>query len=491
MSDQSNYRQIMKATSLFGGVQIFNIIISVVRSKFVAVLLGPSGMGIMGLLLSTTNLISRLTNFGLGTSAVKDIAAASGSENSNRIDTVVTVVRRMVWITGILGLIITLIFSSWLSQITFGNHNYTIAFIWLSISLLLNQLSSGQLVILQGLRKLQYLAKANLLGSIFGLLFTLPLYYIWGIDGIVPAIMGAALFSLILSWYYSGKVKINKVKITTKQTLAEGKNMLQIGLMISLSGFFSVAAAHIVRIFISRIGGVDQVGLYNAGFAILYTYVGLIFSAMATDYYPRLSAVANDNLICNKTINQQSEIAILILAPIIIVFLVFINWVIILLYSKQFLAVSDMMYWASLGMFFKASGWAIAFLFLAKGDSKIYFWTELSSNIIKLVFNILGFYLGGLSGLGISFLLFYFLYLVQVFLVSKIKFQYSFSNSFKKIFLIQFGLALLCLLSVKFLNDQNRLIMGILLIGLSVLLSITEIEKRLGLFSLLKKYKSI
>lgn len=491
MSEQSSYRQIMKATSLFGGVQIFNIIISVVRSKFVAVLLGPSGMGIMGLLLSTTGLITRLTNFGLGTSAVKDIAAAFGSGNSNRIDTVITVVRRMVWITGILGVIITALFSSWLSQITFGNKNYTIAFIWLSISLLLTQLSSGQLVILQGLRKLQYLAKANLLGSVFGLIVTIPLYYIWGVDGIVPAIMGTAIFSLILSWYYSGKVKIKKVKLTTKQTLAEGKNMLQIGLMISLSGFFSVAAAHIVRIFISRIGGVDQVGLYNAGFAILYTYFGLIFSAMATDYYPRLSAVANDNLICNKTINQQSEIAILILAPILMIFLVFINWVIILLYSRQFISVSDMIYWATLGIFFKASSWAIAFLFLAKGESKIYFWTEVSANTIKLFFNILGYYLGGLSGLGISFVIYYFLYLLQVFWVSKIKFQFSFSNSFKKIFLIQFGLALLCLLSVKFLTDPNRLIIGVFLIGSSVLYSLIELEKRLSMLAFLKKYKSI
>ena len=53
-AQQSSYRQIMKATSLFGGVQIFQIIISVIRSKFVAILLGPSGMGIVGLLASTT-----------------------------------------------------------------------------------------------------------------------------------------------------------------------------------------------------------------------------------------------------------------------------------------------------------------------------------------------------------------------------------------------------------------------------------------------------
>ena len=55
---QASYRQIMKATSLFGGVQVFQIIIAVVRSKFVAILLGPSGMGIVGLLTSTTGLVA-------------------------------------------------------------------------------------------------------------------------------------------------------------------------------------------------------------------------------------------------------------------------------------------------------------------------------------------------------------------------------------------------------------------------------------------------
>ena len=78
---QKSYRQIFKATSLFGGVQVFKIIISIVRSKFVAVLLGPAGMGIAGLLTSTTGFVSALTNFGLGTSAVKNVAAASATGN--------------------------------------------------------------------------------------------------------------------------------------------------------------------------------------------------------------------------------------------------------------------------------------------------------------------------------------------------------------------------------------------------------------------------
>ena len=487
---QSSYRQIMKATSIFGGVQAFNIIISIIRSKFVAVLLGPAGMGIIGLLTSTTGIIGSLTNFGLGTSAVKDIAAAFGTNDEKRIGIVVTVMRRMVWMTGLLGLIATALLSPWLSQLTFGNRNYTLAFIWLSVTLLLNQLSSGQLVLLQGMRELKHLAKANLSGSFIGLFVTLPLYYIWGIDGIVPGIIGTSMLSLLMSWYFSSKIKLEKTVLSNAQILGEGKNMLRMGFMISLSGLLAVGSSYIVRIFISRTGGVEQVGLYNAGFAIINTYVGLIFNAMATDYYPRLSAVAHDNKLCKKTINQQAEVALLILAPILIVFLIFINWVVILLYSKQFIGVSDMIYWAALGMFFKASSWSVAFIFLAKGTSKLFFWNELIVSIYFLGFNIIGYRLGGLYGLGISFAVSYALYLVQVYLISQIKFKFSFDRSFLIIFIVQFGLAMAGFLVVKFVDQPYNYILGITLIIMSCLFSVKELNKRLGLKNLLISYRN-
>jgi O-antigen/teichoic acid export membrane protein len=74
--DKSSYRQILKATSIFGGVQVFNILITIVRSKVIAILLGPTGMGVVGLLTSTTALVGSMTNFGLETSAVKSVAEA-------------------------------------------------------------------------------------------------------------------------------------------------------------------------------------------------------------------------------------------------------------------------------------------------------------------------------------------------------------------------------------------------------------------------------
>ena len=487
-NQQSSYRQIMKATSIFGGVQVFNILISIIRSKFVAVLLGPAGMGIMGLLNSTIGLISSITNFGLGTSAVKDISIANNTGDNQRIALVATVFRRLVWMTGILGAFSVAILSPWLSQLTFGNKNYTLAFLWISITLLFKQLSSGQLVILQGLRKLQYLAKANVLGSFLGLFITLPLYYLYGVDGIVPGIIGSSFMTLTLSWLYSRKVVFEKVTITGNQLIHEGKNMLQLGFMISLSGLLAVGASYLVRIFISRTGGVEQVGLYNAGFALINTYVGLIFNAMATDYYPRLSSVAHDNILCKQRINQQAEIALLILSPILIIFLFFINWVVILLYSSQFVAINSMIYWAALGIFFKAPSWCIGFIFLAKGDGKIFFWSELTANLYILLFNLLGYHYWGLTGLGLSFLVSYFLVLLQVFFISKIKFAFSFEIAFLKIFIFQFGLAIISFLIITFLPKPYSYFIGVGFIIVSGWNSIKELNKRLGFLSILKNF---
>jgi len=485
--NQSSYRQIMKATSIFGGVQVFNIIIQVIRSKFVAVLLGPSGMGIMGLLTSTTGIISSLTNFGLGTSAVKDISSALGSDNEKRIRIVITVVRRLVWITGLIGFLVTAILSPWLSQLTFGNKNYTLAFIWISVTLLLNQLSSGQLVVLQGLRKLNYLARANLTGSFIGLFVTVPIYYVWGLDGIVPGIIGTAIISFLMSWYFSSKMKVEKAELTRSQTFAEGKSMLKMGFMISLNGILVIGSSYIIRVFISRTGSVEQVGLYNAGFAIINTYVSLIFNAMATDYYPRLSAISGDNKLCKQTINQQAEIALLILAPILIVFLIFINWVIILLYSHRFTEVNGMIQWAALGMFFKTAGWSVAFIFLAKGTTKLFFWNELIATLYILSFNLAGYYFWGLTGLGLSFAVAYLIYAIQVFVVSKIKFEFEFDQSIFAIFTVQFGLAVAAFLTVKLLSTPLAYVTGVSLILFSGWFSFIQLNKRLGLLQLLKR----
>jgi O-antigen/teichoic acid export membrane protein len=488
--EQSSYRQIMKATSIFGGVQVYNIVISIVRSKFIAVLLGPAGMGIAGLLTSTTNLIGNITNLGLSTSAVKNVAAANASGDSKRVGIVVSVLRRLVWITGIVGTLFTLVCAPWLSELTFGNRDYTYAFMFISVTLLLTQINAGQLVVLQGMRRIQYLAKADLAGVTSALLTSVPIYYFWGVRGIVPAIIISSAITLLFSWYFSSKIEIDKVRVEKKTLFSEGGDMVRMGFFLSLSSLISMGTSYIVRIYISHEGGVEQVGLYNAGFAIINTYVGMVFTAMATDYFPRLSGNVNDTGKSRSTINQQAEVALLILAPILTVFLIFINWIVILFYSTRFLPVDKMIHWAALGIFMKATSWPIAYLFVAKGNTRLFFYNEFSANVYMLCFNVLGYMAGGLEGLGISFFAGYLVYLIQVFFLAKRKYTFAFDKEFYKIFGIQFFLGISCFMISRILASPYIYIAGSLLIIISSLYSIRQLNKRLNLIPLiLEKFR--
>jgi O-antigen/teichoic acid export membrane protein len=485
-NQQQTYRTIMKTTSLLGGVQVFNIVIGIIRSKFLAVLLGPAGMGIAGLINATVGLVTTVTSFGLGTSAVKNVAEAHATQNENRISTVIGVFRKLVWLTGLLGTLVTFFTAPWLSNFAFGNYEYTTAFRWVSVTLLLGQLSVGQLAILQGMQQIKLLAKLNMATAVAGLIVSIPIYYCMGMRGIVPAILLSSVIGLSLSLWYAKKISIASVSVNLNNIKQEGKSMLQMGFLLSLSNLVGLGVAYLLSIYIGRIGGVAQVGLYNAGIGIVNGYIGLIFTAMATDYYPRLSAVATNNANAAKLINQQAEMAILIVAPIMAIFLVFINPILAILYSSKFFGISGMMQFFALGIFLKVVTWCMGYMILAKGDSKLFLFSELAANAYNLGLNLIFYKEFGLDGIGVAFITSFILALLQSYLILKIKYKFSFAGAFYKIYTVQFALVIFCFLLIKFLKGFYLYVSVVPVICLISAFSIIELNKRLDLVLFVK-----
>ena len=463
-SNQSSYRSIFKATSLFGSVQFFQILIQIVKSKFIAILLGPAGVGIIGLYQSGMQLVQNITNMGLASSAVRDVSEAFGLKDYSRINQVITTIRRLVWGTGILGMIALAVVSPILSKISFGNYDYTIPFIGLSVTLLLDQICAGQKVILQGLRRLTELAKCSVIGSAFGLLVSVPFYYLLGVNGIVPTLILNSVCALVVSWLYSRRIPVQRVEQAPKETLKQGRMMLVMGISMSLSGIFSTVASYIIRAYIQYVNGVEEVGLFQAGFIIMTTYVGLVFNAISTDYYPRLAAVNKDNLKCQEIINQQGEMATLILAPMLSVCLVFMPVILKILYSDDFLKANDYICWASIGMYLRLAAWVISFSFVAKAESKLFMINEALACCYYVVFSIVGYYLGGLRGIGIAFAFQYLVYLIQVYLIARKRYKFRFSDNFIQTYFSLLIALLLCLSIVLYFNGWQKYTFGVLII---------------------------
>lgn len=486
-TDTSNYRSIFKATSIFGGVQVFQIIIGILKSKCIAVLLGPAGMGIMGLYNSILSLVHGFTSLGLAQSAVRDVSESSGEGNQDKIDYTIAIIKKLMWITGLLGMVAMIVFSPILSKTTFGNNDYVIPIIVVSVVKLLDQLSAGQNVILQGLRKLKYLAKASVIGSSCGLLVSIPLYYLLGVRGIVPTLVLNSITTLTLTWYYSRKVSVNKVYVSTKDAIHDGRQMIKMGIALSVSNILVMSFAYILRSFIRANGGVEEVGLFTAGFVVTNTYVGMVFTAMGTDYYPRLSSLNKDNEKCVKAVNSQGEIALLIISPLIVSCFVFIPFLIPLIYSEDFLPATDYILWAIVGMLFKAVSWSIAFLFLAKAESRLFVINETISNLYVLALNLIGYKVAGLTGLGVSMLIGNGIYLLQVWLIANKRYGYHFSYSLRNILYAQILFVLGMLLSNILIETQWLYIPSMVILVGCCAFSFISLNRRLELNKIFKK----
>ncbi|MFK2819733.1 O-antigen translocase [Flavobacteriaceae sp. LMIT009] len=476
-TSKRSYRQILKTTSLFSGVQIAGVLISIAKSKLAAILIGPAGVGIVGVLNSTLNVISGITKFGLDVSAVKEIAFFK-DKDEQKVERIILALRRITWLTGLLGSVVTIALSYWLSELVFGNSDYTYSFILISVAILFNQLTTGNTAILQGLRHLKDLAKSAVWASFTSLLVIIPCYYYLGLDGIVPVIILTSILTFLFSWYFSKKVKANRPKITCKDSLNDSKEMMKLGIVLSLGGFATILTTYAIQIFLTNKAGIDEVGFYNAAFIIVNAYVGVIFIAMSKDYFPRLSAIADESEKMNQTVNQQALIAILLLSPIIIVFIAFAPFLIELLFSKEFLPILGIVTFAILATIFKAVSWCLGYIIVAKGDSKLFIITEVIFNLLLFVMSIIGYLYGGLKGIGISYLIYYIIYLIGVKIIASNKYQFQFNKELYRVFSICILFCGLAFTATLVDNVTLRYVFLIVMILLSSIFTLVQLNSK-------------
>ena len=401
-SNQSNYRSIFKATAILGSVQLFTIIIGIIRNKIVSILLGPAGMGIVGLFQSTISTITGFSNCGLTSSALKNISLAYEQQDMTNLGKVVFVIKRLLWTTGLLGAVICLIMSKQLSIWTFGSDEFTYSYCWLSIALILKQLTDGNYMIIKCCRQIRMFAKANVIGNFLSLFITVPLYYIWGVNAIVPVFIFLGLSTFLVSFYYERRLNIKEEKVQKVEFKEISLDIFKIGIAVAFAGVLPDCLAYYLRIFISSRGGIADVGLYTAGFTILNTYVGMIYTSMSTDYIPRLSAVVNDNSACQDVMNRQVRIASMLLLPILTLFIVFSKILVAILYTEQFYPMVGMMMWGAVGCFLQSTDWIMGNLFVPKRDTKVYLCMNWITATFIIISNLSCYLLWGLTGLGIS-----------------------------------------------------------------------------------------
>lgn len=475
----NGYKTAFKATSLFGGVQLFTIFITLLKSKLIALWLGTAGYGLMSIFTSAIQLIYSFSNLGLASGAVREISQANSQESKAQLTNITIAVSRWIIVTGIIGAIITIIISPFLSRFFFSSNQFTISFILLSSVVLLMGINEGNNSILQGTRHLIHLAKSNIYGSIIGLIVAVPLFYFFREKGIVSSMIISFALSSFISYLYVRKIEFLPLKQSVSESIIIGLSTVKLGLIMAISGIAVYGVEFVVKSYISKQGGINDVGLYQAGWTLNVGYLGLVFSAMAKDYFPRISQNATNHNKLNEQINQQAEISILILYPMIVFMLIFLPFLIELIYSNEFLTIVPMTRWLLIGSLIKAGSWAISFVFLAKGDHKIFLISELGINSIALPAYLLGYRFWGLQGIGFAYMLIYSIYFFGVSIIALRKYNFIYSSDFWKLFVIILFFLMGCVIINTFLTGKILYTAGSVIFLISFLYSLFELNNRI------------
>lgn len=400
--DSNSFRSMFRGTSLMGGVQVFQILISLIRVKFVALFLGPDGMGISSLFNSSANTISQFSVLGMNLAVVKE--TAQSKDNPATLAVVVKVGLTAIRVAAIIGAFLCVILSPWLSQLSFGSDAYQWQYMLLGLCVYMMVDGGGRSAVLQGLHKMKIISQATLTGTLAGLVLGVPLYWIFGNLGIVPAMIVMSGTSAFVLYRALAKVlPANKVRFSWRSHKPLVKQLILLGVVLMSSSVISSFFGYLINIWISRMGSIDDVGLFNAANSITNQYSSLVFTAMSLDYFPRLAAVASDTRLVNTLVNRQSQIVAFIIAPAAIMVMIFAPLVIRLLLTTQFLSVAPLVRWMSIGIMLKAFSFPLGYIAFAKDNKKLFFWLEgVICNLLYLLLNVSLYYFFGLIGLGYS-----------------------------------------------------------------------------------------
>ncbi len=396
-----DYGHILKYTGVFGGVQGLNILIGLVRNKLIALLLGPSGMGLASLFNTSVAFLSQSTNLGVAFSAVRHISELYDQGDEVALAHEIKVVRGWSLLTALLGMLVCIVVGPFLSKTTFSWGNHSLHFMLLSPAVGMLAITGGETAILKGVRRLGALAGVQVLSVFAALLISVPVYYFWGESGIVPVIVLMAFATLMFTVRYS--YRIFPLRLTgVHGILGEGMGMVRLGVAFTLAGIVGSASEMVIRSYLNVQGDLDVLGLYNAGYMLTVTYAGMVFSAMEADYFPRLSGVQHDVAATNDTVNRQMEVSLLLISPMLAVLILLLPLLIPLLFSAQFLPVVGMAQVSALAMYLKVLTLPVAYITLARGRSLAYLFLETSYFGAFILLMVVCYELWGLYGTGVA-----------------------------------------------------------------------------------------
>ena len=448
--------RVLKALKIFGGVQAITILCSVVRTKLAALWLGPVGVGLMTIYNSTMDLIAQTSQLNIQQSAVRELSQCR--TDAPRAARLTAAVRRLALMLALPAMLALILCSPLISRWAFGDTSHTAAFVVLSPWLVLSAVAGIEMAVMRANDKLKNLANASRYAALTSVAVAVPLFYYLRLKAVIPVLLIYPAFNCIYAFIFRDR-SVPRVPLPLGRVWKESRGVLSLGVYMTVSSFVTLLASNVFVIYLNKQYSGETVGIYQAGYTLVNTYVGMIFTAIAMEYYPRLSSVVRSSLRTAVVVSHEVKMALLVLMPVAVLFIACSGLIVKILYTSRFEAALPYIVIGATGVFFRAVSWCLAFVILARGDGKVYVFTELASALVFVALYIPLFNRFGFAGIGVGYVAWYAIYFAITYAVCRMRYGLRFRSGIPALVCLSLAVALAALLIYYFAGAYYTLLL--------------------------------
>jgi PST family polysaccharide transporter len=404
-------KPILRAIGLMSGASVVSVVLGLVTAKVTASLLGPSGVGFLGLLQSAVGLavLGAMTG-GVSAGLVRDVSRARADGDPGAGASAIAGAWRLCLGLAIVMATAMVVARSAVARVFLGDAYHAPAVLPLAGAMVLTAVTTVQVGVISAYHEIGRVARINISNSVAGPMILVPLVLMWHAGALPWVVLAGSVATAAASafWYprdaprplaalaYSG---------APGQVAAASRRLLGFAVPFNLSAIAGTGVQLAMPVIVLHALGGAAVGFFRAAAGISLTYLAFLQSALGQDYYPRLAACGDDRPRLARLVDDQVRATLLVAGPIMLVILAAAPALVPLIYTREFVPAITLLEWQLAGDVLRVAAIAMGFGVLARAGSGAFLTIELVNGSLTLALSLAGVYIGGLPGLGVAFFL--------------------------------------------------------------------------------------
>lgn len=452
---QTSYTNILKTSTIASVGSVLSIAVGLVRTKVFALLLGPTGIGLYGLFQALQTTARSASMLGLGTSGNREVAAHASDPAQLRYVSTALVV--LAGGAGAITLLVMILFRDAIASAALGDGSLSYAVIVIGFAVFSSAVSVIPGALLGGLRRITELSLSMIWSAVTATVVGVTGVWILGTDGLLWSILATSLAPFFVAVYFLRNDNVFP-NFDSRAWLRHVSPMLSVGvafaIVTTVNGFVQIY----IRSSITESLGIEAVGLFQAGYTISMIYLTVVLQAMAMDYFPRLTQAFKTGDM-EQPVREQSDVALLLATPAILVLVSFAPLSLTLLYASEFAEASQLLRIHVVGDIFKIAANPLAYVLLAAGHGRMYMGVEFAWSLVYVGSTHVLLPILGLEAAGVGYLIAYIVYFSLLAVLLKQKYQITNTRAYG----LRLGLVVLItggLLLISYWNEWAAMIVG-------------------------------